>query len=702
MTLLSALLLISTGPQVPMSLDLGVVRAPVVIGAIAKKTGLQLHCEPIFADEVLFVDAADVPATKLMEYIAGVCHAEWVPQSDGLWLKRVKVEEDRKAEASRRENQMRAAIDDAFAGATDAVWTASTIPARVAEMKGFVNAAPRNWVPTPKSQRDWSRFKLGTPMGKLFRATVNSMNLHSLLDFPVSDTVCFSTNPTPMQGTLPGAASRALSTYLAEHSALVGTMPASDQFGTLSFAIPEALLSVYRRNVLEPALLYAAVSRSSPSTISFSLKVIDADGTTVQRFFMSFEAAPPPSEGELPGEPDWTAQRLDAGESALRAVASGGDPSLPLSGVPGADDPVNAEPLGILMNSSMRQLAAKVHRPVVARIPDSMTLPFMGCLKANRTLGGLVRALRCCVKVETRPDGVLFSPTESDGAYDERARRSAFHALFVAEKSGAPTLDDAAGYLARQNPGARFTGLEQVVLCWNRCRSWSYPSLAALDNPGYPALRDEVTLYCSLSASARAALAAGRAVRVQDLNPGQSALLEHLVYRAGVYIRPKDGSGRGPALDIDHEPTFLLRDGISPNSELKISVDRRRSILLLSKDGTAKTAQVADVAMSVIARQEGLKAVGIGTDAIDPEVASAVPLTMFDIGVSLTTPEGPIADFSLTDFHREGARARNWHELPDAWSKMVDMDKLRTAMKSRGGTNSVPPPASDWALRTKG
>lgn len=659
-TLLATLTLAQQSDKV--ALNTGAIRVPLLLEKLSKATGTTYRSTAALDDEVLFVHVKNQTPEALAKHIADVCHGEWEKKGDTFWLNKsaVRNDQDRKAEAAALGEAFKAAFAAETRVDNDSLWTPANAPARIADMRKQI---------IDRTSRTKTDMAYGTPMGRLFRTIIGSLDFQRLLELPAGQSFSYSTKPTAMQSSLPASARDALAVFLKEYGAVrSAASPPSDEPDMADQMLGFYLGTEYKSEPKLPATVFMRFIRTNEDRIHFKMTVLDGDGYRVAMYQTPFYLEQKTPLLDLPGSSEWLKTKVDPspeGEALREEFQDRGSHDGPIAG---ADRPDQNEILGFLANPPLRTLAEKSGQDVIARLPDVIARDLFRAPHQAATLQSELTAMSTDLRFEVRNGAIEGTPTQSYRTYETRTKRAELTKLLMKTAKSLPTLDDVAAYVATQRDQTATTSFEFVAFCANDITPESAPALRCLEDSSQDS-RLQLRLYASLSPQQRQAMQEQQGIPVGTLGPKQIEGLNALICRVQGYVPRNYETGsdpiRGDRVTLG-EPTFVFPSGIPSGARFRLKIAATPCIQIRSEKGDCHMMSTGEFAQD-LAQLEKLPNPREGqrlTGHITPANRNLYVFTLQLEGSS-------ISEYTLTDNSLAGSEVATWQALPDPWKKGI-------------------------------
>ncbi|HWA83726.1 MAG TPA: hypothetical protein VG820_09850 [Fimbriimonadaceae bacterium] len=673
----------------------GFTRLPVVLEQIDRQCGARLSCSSALEDEVLFVSVRNKPLDTLVTEIASATHGEWRKDGENLVLQRTRAEEseDRKAEVALNLELIRKSLDKWIAIGKEPVWT----PAQAKESMDALakSAAEVHQARTRAAYEAQERLMTAKSVGaRAIGRIFATMDLKDLAEMRVGDHRIFSLEPNRYQGRFPPAVRSALRSFEREsefiEERLRGVPPESrrDMSGSLGrYMVMDAPMTP-PVNVL---------FRSSEFLVGHSYYeafFIDANGNLVDLGTATADLLPTPDLTALAGIDDWGKEKLTLSRASEQATSSAAQFGSIAYAIPGADKPTLHDPLGLLFDDAVSQLAAATGKDILVDLPDECAQIARNDLH-GKTLAEFCRAIGQFVSFRKDGDTLVVAPLRRDQAYRLRCRRKPLEEIIGIAADRLPSLDAAGAYVAKQALGAGETQLEDIVLGWNQCSRLQYDSMSSVTS-NLLGSRQRLQFFASLSPAQRRQMADG-GIRYRDLGVAQRQIVSDWLFANENSLRAQileNGQMRPARSMVSFEPTYALGDSVPPDALFILKADERLAIHVLTADGRQKV-EDCDQFGTILLRQERGEWVdpAYGYPLVASSRCAAAKRSYYQIQIQYT----PLISesFSLSDLTRTGKTYGAWTDLPEEWLKIIrqsyDSETKRYAREQQE-EHRVPPP----------
>lgn len=556
------------------SVDIPAARAPIALAALGKAAGLALEPSGNLKDEVFVIKAQDCTVDDIMKRVAQAESGKWI-QQNGIYL----LVRDSSTSNDQERTELRAR--------TNAIKQALTkLHDKIVKQPVFDQAEAQKYATQTKAVLDQAlqdgngrRINSGpdadrSPGTRAASRILSSIDPEKLAQIGMNRRVVFSTNPTPSQLSLNGAALDAFRQFVNEQLLFTQAYGSNQRPDGVNQMIMINGLGTPTMGSGDPklglGLGLVVVQRRMSDMLSVQILAADPklDTLTTAEYQLSLPGdltTPPSAQGEEPltisAESQEMAAALNAGGdrgsqgTPVRAIAIstssgpgsdfafavGGDNSANAKLSPGLRakilDPVKYEPLAFVPGEAMLALADRTHKNIVALLPDSC---FAGLSRqfARPVTASQLLATMSDNGLTHKDDGdwIVVSPTQPFAGRAATVNRAAVrNVLRVMDKEGALHLDDVAAYALAEN---KIIGLTDIDFLYPRLIN---ASLASTNIASLATGSDSLyKFYGTLSQNQRQAIASGQQVRLGNLNQEQLGYVAEMLYN----------SPQGPNVDL--------------------------------------------------------------------------------------------------------------------------------------------------------
>lgn len=546
-----------TGKTIDFSCRAMTVKA--LMEKLAQETGIPFACSALMASDVLLIEAKSVTVSALMDKIALAATGEWRKDGAGFSLNRdlTRAKQEDREYLEHRASRIKLDIDK---GLQDVAKQGTFDPNKTLDP----NTPGRGSISTNDGGQQISfRIPNGeeAPIGRALNRALAGFNALDLAAIPQGTRTVYSTNPTPMQRQMPGAATKAIQTFIQEQQAYVRAAGQSAQPQMNVFFLGGETRPLAFEGGVSKAIivLYRGFWQDS---IEVELRIADQTGQIKASYSKvlgpGYEPpgrnAAPSTEPAAVGEPieiSDTAKRLAAllGTSGGRAISDtfsfvsrgAGGAAFQVVGSPSGgarepekvvapdlrpllDNPDKNEPLSFAISELCASLKP-TEGNLVALLPDSLLIPLSSRCQQPLATGELRRILetQLDMKLASKDGWAVLTPKYPSLSRFTRVDRPAFANLLNSiQKEGRASLHALAAYAANHLQPS-MTGIEM---------NW----VKLLTPQAEPAFRNATTawsmlkFYAVLDPVQKTNLERSGMIPIGNLSMPQMTALKNMVY----------------------------------------------------------------------------------------------------------------------------------------------------------------------------
>lgn len=565
-------MLLAQAPDLNQKITFSSTADPIyrVLKKLDGQTGLTLKADPGVANDVIVVDVRDVPVRDLMNHIASVLTAKWV---NGTTLRRTPdlVKKRKEADVAEATREAAPTVEKWRKAARSlAPWTPEMAAQWVREAKAQDQRFPTK-----------HRAEI-TPIQRLLARTLAALTADELGNIDPSRPTIFTNHPTDSQRPFPGDA---LDAYEIEQKSL------DEEIAKIPLPDNPTRDQMFQIIVPPPALPKApwvmlTLSESNQNLISANLEVADESGhvidaaTQTERIEPVIVAAPSSvgANDTLVSFSKISQSYLDFLKEMLvhhrLGVAEHPDLRAFFS------DPAKNEPLQLLIGDSFLSTASSRQENLVANPPDMALFQDLGlALNDKLTVQAFAASAEGLGMIFNEKDGWLEArqarPIDSDRYRFDRVALGKL--ITTATASHRLRLSDLAAYARTQDSSLNDNLAVLFVI------SLVPELVSSVNNSDTTAM---ARLYGALKPEELAALASGKAITFDRLNPDAQAELTLHTYRSGVRMHCPPHFKQGNELSA--EPTTCLVAGIPNGAVLTAAVEKTQEVFGKSSKGAAE------------------------------------------------------------------------------------------------------------------
>ena len=607
--------------SVPVTYSTRAARASLVLKEISAISKVSLETSPQTENEVLVVNAKEVPLSDLMARIAKVTSSEWKQNGSGYRLV---------AAANVRKQEERDDLARKFKGVQKGIQMrvdqAKTQREQMAKMFADAKKSATTNKSTDKTDKkqaeevempDFSQAE--SPEETAITSILQSIDVSVLAEMESGDRIVFSTDPTRMQHPLAADTTEIINTMIQKHNENVAKL-GPDQPETTN-GMDEKQAEMFRQMmrkqnskigaVSKALLIFSNLALGFFSSAQIELRLYDAKGLVVFETTSNLSLSGDSMFGMINDAVAGDAQSASVTVNSDGTVLQSSAPtavakqrpavsSTPIeysedtkaiqkamTGMQGASMNLNLpaeirkklflpnvyDPLSFKETDEVLAYARWKGKFLVADLPDSSSNAIMAFGGAIQTLEGLEKSIKEAKSLQLVPDEnfITLMPADPYESRNSRLDRVALANLMQATADkGVPSLDDMSAY-AKVAPNPMSGGIGQLYLLL------FVPGSIQMGLDGSSSW-DMLRFYGHLPSESRTLLATGGKISTGAITGPERASLERLTYGASSHLSVDDGTkhaeddlpswmqlgafGGNKANDYRGEPTEVVPNGI--------------------------------------------------------------------------------------------------------------------------------------------
>jgi hypothetical protein len=665
------------GQPATVTLSVPPTRLVNLLPLLAEKTGLRLEVGGEVREQVVVLNAHDVPTDELLSRIAEVSCAEWSDVDGRRVLSRSMAAQAKLAAQDGQRLVEMLGRGLARLPKDDKPFDSKGAAAALEESKRVAEFAPQTEGERKTLAVKFDALRRKLPTMRLIVGLLRDLGPDVLAKMEAGETV-LSDKPTPMQARLGSSATRLLDRFTEEQNtwaAAVAKMPGGLAADDRSPFDPRQTA----KSVSGPVRAILKVRRASIESTYLDAAILIVDGSrtvrAADRLTLEFEPQTEDPDRSLkpllldPTRIVYSPKAVEMGRAMVTAMRNTGESQVTPGLLDDVLDPERVDPLALSWLDGFRWVADRHRLNLIAWVPDGLFAVTHAAVGAHAPDSGfsVARATDYAARSEEiRIEGgwLLSKPRWPARSLASRTDRRALSRIArLVHEDAYPSIENivgAAGGSERlQNLAIDYCSIAQPAR-----RGFSYDFLRRM-----PILR----LLNGLSATQKSAVLNGQMLTLRSLPPADQALLARCFFRSTMGTRNyTTGWKASPTLEA--EPTEAFPNGLPPDSIVSVIVQRT-----LSLSGMATQAETPTDRVLYSLGQIG-KAIARGADAKnsnDPlRHAYFSPMATELYQVSLEVP-GPVGWFdSITMMFRAGP-ATTLNSLPAPY-----LDEIRKASGS--------------------
>lgn len=695
---------LAQGQDSKLAFSCGATRVPVILDRLSKQTGIQLRCNAALDDEVLFISVRDIGLSDLMDEIKDVTHASWEKVDGGFLLRRTPQQEaqDAKADAAINLSLLRKGLAKDIEQGRKRAWTpeeAQANFARLAEIRKMLAVGQiSREIADPLYDEQRNRGVGVRAAQRVFAA----IDLSTFADQLPWQRRTYVASPNQFQWKLPAAATATLRDFLAEEREIDARLQGLEKEARESVGQELGRYGLRFVPVGDSAHVMATTQIVGTHFMDIRVVFYDDDGALIDFGSRFVDLSPEPDLSAVDGIASWGTAQVSMTALAV-GWAAGEYPGAPLSPEDLAlvSHPMLHDPLGIVFDEPLTGLVKASNLDIVAALPDECAREM---IKGKCTLTDFCTRLGHWESFRMHDGRLLLTPIRRGIAYSVRARRKALEDLFAVCAQHIPTLDDTSAYVLAQRDGAAVSGLESVLLAWNRCTRTQYEAMMGVgsDVGGY---RSRLKFYGLLSTHDKDRMANG-GMAFRDLTPRERALVDTWLFSGDstlfVVLDPAEQEAYRKRMELvgppmfDRDPIYMMPGGVPEDSIVTLKIVQTRAAHVISPTGRRQIEDCIDLGY-ILSQQE--RGEWLDPTMGYPNVATSkmAPAWQRQINFVLQFERRLSDRFSLADATMVNSTYGPYGQLPSEWLKPLNdtLESYRKYFKSiPAEKQSTPPPAN--------